>query len=145
MNREDLTADLAAANSPDWRERAAAGGRLAQSADQPEAAHALTHLLHHPGDTAVLDAVTRELLHRNDLHGLRLIAGEWGDPADVEHLDHLYGEIGNYLNPDGPIRRFLDLTDVLSDDPVPAVRTGARQLHDEAARWLPPPPPDDLP
>jgi hypothetical protein len=133
MNRDDLTADLAAANSPDWRPRAAAGRRLAQAADQPEAAHALTNLLHHPGDTAVLDAVTHELLRRNDLHGLRLIAREWGNPANTEHLDHIYGQITIYLHPDGPIQDFVDLTAALTNDPDPAVRAGARQLHDRQA------------
>jgi hypothetical protein len=145
VNRDDLTADLAAANSPDWRTRMASGRRLADAADHPDAEQAVTRLLHHPGDTAVLDAIAQQLLRRNDLHGLRLIAREWGNPADVEHLDHIYAEVTDHLNPDGPIQHFLDLTATLTNDPDPTVRAGARQLHEEATRWLPPSPADDLP
>jgi hypothetical protein len=63
--------------------------------------------------------------------------GEWGNPATVEHLDHIYGEITNHLIPGGPIQGYVDLTEALTNDPDPTVQTGARQLHDRAARWLP--------
>ena len=105
--------------------------------DQPEAARALIWLLHHPGDTAVLDAVTQGLLRRNDLHGVRLIAREWGNPADIEHLDHIYGEITVYLHPDGPIQDFVDLTAALTSEPDHAVRAGARQLGAGSSRRRP--------
>ncbi|MEU8015932.1 hypothetical protein AB0B74_08180 [Micromonospora parva] len=130
---------VAAANSPDWSTRAAAGQQLASWANQDDIADILQRLLLDRSDTAVVEATCLALLRRNDIHGTRLVARATTTaqdllPIGLDHLDHLHAAIVNYLLPDwlgqltGIVDDFLILCDALAQDPDPTTATGAREL-----------------
>jgi hypothetical protein len=133
---------IAAATSPNWSTRAAAGQRLASWADQHEIADILQQLLQDRGDTAVVEATCVALLRRNDIHGTRLVARATTTAQDLlavglDHLDHLHDAVATYLIPDGPVDDLLALCDVLASDPEPATATGATRLAAWARPWSP--------
>ena len=130
---------FAAATSPDWSTRAAAGQHLAAWADRDDIAAILQRLLQDRGDTAVVEATCLALLRRNDIHGTRLVARATTTAQGLlaiglDHLDHLHDAVTDYLFPDGPVDDLLALCDALASDPDPTTASGATRL----ANWARP-------
>jgi hypothetical protein len=130
---------ITAAASPDWSDRAAAGRHLAAWADRADIADILQRLLQDRGDTAVIEATCLALLRRNDVHGVRLVAraittAEGLLATGLDHVDHLYDTLVDYLFPGDPADDLLALCDALNFDPDPSTASGATQL----ANWARP-------
>ncbi|MFF2778919.1 hypothetical protein ACFVU3_28990 [Streptomyces sp. NPDC058052] len=83
-----LRGPLHDASSLSWAVRAAAGRRLAASADAPGAVDALRRLLLDEWDTAVTQETAEALLERRDVIGLRLVL-EALAAADDDTADQL--------------------------------------------------------
>ncbi|MFB7744014.1 hypothetical protein [Streptomyces sp. NPDC056132] len=90
----ELSPAVAAARSPSWSVRAAAGRRLAGAAEDAEIARVLQRLLLDGQDTAVTQETAEALLERWDVRGLRMVLAAFSS-ADDETGDHLDVAINN--------------------------------------------------
>ncbi len=133
---------IAAAGSPDWSTRAAAGQQLAAWADRDDIAEVLRRLVLDRRDTAVVETTCLALLRRNDVHGTRLVAEAVTKALNLlrdglDHIDHLHDAVINYLIPDGPVDDFLAHCDALTRESDPTTATGAAHLASWARPWSP--------
>ncbi|MER7579561.1 hypothetical protein [Kitasatospora sp. NPDC097691] len=87
------TDPLAAADSPSWSVRAAAGRRLAAAPRIEDVADVLHRLLLDDQDTAVTSETAVALLARGDLPGLRAVLAARADAADQGTADQLSAEL----------------------------------------------------
>ncbi|GAA1363807.1 hypothetical protein [Streptomyces beijiangensis] len=84
---------LGDAGSPSWSVRAAAGRRLATSAERPEATGTLLRLLLDAYDSGVTQNTARALLDRGDTTGLRLVLGALARATETSTADQLSAEL----------------------------------------------------
>ncbi|MFF9340734.1 MULTISPECIES: hypothetical protein [unclassified Streptomyces] len=107
-DREGPDGLLGAADSPSWAVRAAAGRRLAASADMPGVEGVLRRLLLDEWDTAVTQETAEALLERRDAIGLRLVLGALA-VADDDTADELDAALACVFQPSGDAAAQLEL------------------------------------
>ena len=137
---------IAAATSPDWATRVAAAQQLAAWADRDDIAPILHRLVTDPDDTAVVQAAALALLGRNDVRGVRIVAGgiaallDDDDLMDTCHADHLCDAVGTYLFQVAgghAAQHFVGTCNALSQDPDSHIAAGAAKLLDWIRLWEP--------
>ncbi|MEV6247353.1 hypothetical protein AB0M38_14270 [Streptomyces sp. NPDC051742] len=125
----DDEAGLRDARSDSWALRAAAGRRLAASAEDPAAAEVLRKLLLDGQDTAVTRETAEALLERWDVHGLRLVLAAFAD-ADDNTADYLDGAISDVCcQSDEDFERLRELVSTLpAADADPVIERQAARI-----------------
>ncbi|MFF8840313.1 hypothetical protein [Streptomyces sp. NPDC015130] len=124
----DLRGPLHDANSVSWAVRAAAGRRLAASADAAGAAEALRRLLLDEGDTAVTQTTAEALLERRDVVGLRLVL-EALNVADDDTADQLDDAITNICRQsDRGVAQLEQFCRELAAEPAESIRNEASAI-----------------
>ncbi|MFC8455215.1 hypothetical protein [Kitasatospora sp. NPDC057223] len=126
---QELSDSLAAADSPSWSARAAAGRRLAAVPRIGVVADVLHRLLLDVQDTAVTSETAEALLARGDLAGLRAVLAARADATDQWTADQLVAELNGdprWMTGDGAAELIRQLR-VLAADTDPGVRNEARQ------------------
>jgi hypothetical protein len=86
---QELTVAIADADSPSWSARAAAGRRLAASADLTGVSYVLHRLLLDAQDTGVTQETAEALLARGDTLGLRTVLVALSCAAETWTADQL--------------------------------------------------------
>ncbi|MEU9037975.1 hypothetical protein AB0D45_24165 [Streptomyces sp. NPDC048352] len=93
FTEQELCDVVAAANSPDWSVRAAAGQRLAAASQVESVAGVLHRLLLDAHDTGVISDTAVALLARRDLAGLRVVLAARAVASDQGTADQLDAEL----------------------------------------------------
>lgn len=126
---QELVDLLAAADSPSWSVRAAAGRRLAAAPRIGAVADVLHRLLLDVQDTAVTSGTAEALLTRGDLAGLRAVLAARADATDQWTADELGAELNGdprWMTGDGAAELIRQLR-VLAADTDTGVRDEAQQ------------------
>ncbi|MFF1414465.1 hypothetical protein ACFVX6_32540 [Streptomyces sp. NPDC058289] len=93
FTKQELRDAIAAAESPSWSERAAAGRHLAAAPQIESVAGVLHRLLLDAQDTGVTSATAIALLARRDLSGLRAVLAARAVASDQGTADQLAAEL----------------------------------------------------
>lgn len=118
------------ADSPLWFVRAAAGRRLAASAELVEVAEVLHRLLLDAQDTGVTQETAEALLARGDTQGLRIVLVALSCAAETWTLDQLGAAVDcdpNWMTEEGESRLVRGLQELTADDDA-GVRSEAERL-----------------
>ncbi|MHA5052112.1 hypothetical protein [Streptomyces sp. SD15] len=127
---QELPAATKDADSASWSVRAAAGRRLAASAELAEVTEVLHRLLLDNQDTAVIQDTAEALLARGDTCGLRTVLAALACAADTCTLDELNAAVnGNphWMTGEGANRLIQQLQELAADDDA-GVRDEAQRL-----------------
>ncbi len=126
----EIAAAVRDADAPSWSIRAAAGHRLAASAEMPGIAEVLHQLILDKHDTGVTYETAAALLHRDDACGMRIVLTALScayEPATAEEILALLDNDPRQLTGEGRRRLVAQLGEVVLDSSEP-VRAEVERL-----------------